>query len=103
MAHMVKSPLAMEETWIQSLGQEDPLEKGIATHTNILAWRIPWTEEPGGLTFLRIAKSQTRLKQLGTYVHTQLEVHQKGSSSFPSNSSKISGITSQIVYYLSLV
>ena len=47
----------------------------MATHSNILAWRIPWTEEPGGLTFLRIAKSQTRLKQLGTYVHTQLEVH----------------------------
>ena len=37
------------ETWIGSLGQEDPLEKGLATHSNILAWRIPWTEEPGGL------------------------------------------------------
>ena len=49
MAHMVKSPLAMEETWIRSLGQEDPLEKGMATHTNILAWRIPRTEEPGEL------------------------------------------------------
>ena len=39
----------MQETWIQSLGREDPLEKGIATHTSILAWRIPWTEEPGWL------------------------------------------------------
>ena len=46
---MVKSPSAMEETWVQSLGQEDPLEKGMATHFSILAWRIPQTEEPGGL------------------------------------------------------
>ena len=37
------------ETWVQSLGREDPLEKEMATHSNILAWRIPWTEEPGGL------------------------------------------------------
>ena len=40
---------AMHVTWVQSLGQEDPLEKGIATHATILTWRIPWTEEPGGL------------------------------------------------------
>ena len=46
---MVKSPSAMEETWVQSLGQEDPLEKGMATHFSILAWKIPQTEEPGGL------------------------------------------------------
>ena len=46
---MVKSLLAMQETWVQSLGQEDPLEKGLATHSSILAWRIPWTKEPGGL------------------------------------------------------
>ena len=46
---MVKSPPAMRETWVQSLGREDPLEKGMATHSSILAWRIPWTEEPGGL------------------------------------------------------
>jgi len=39
----------MEETGVQSLGQEDPLEEGMATHSSILAWRIPWTEEPGGL------------------------------------------------------
>ena len=43
MAHMVKNPLAMQETWVQSLGWEDPLEKGKATHSSILAWRIPWT------------------------------------------------------------
>ena len=39
----------MQETWVQSLGQEDSLEKGMATHSGILAWRIPWAEEPGGL------------------------------------------------------
>ena len=43
----VKNPSAMQETWVQSLGLEDPLEKGKATHSSVLAWRIPWTEEPG--------------------------------------------------------
>ena len=46
---MVKNLPAMQETWVQSLGQEDPLEKGVAIHSSILAWRISWTEEPGGL------------------------------------------------------
>ena len=46
---MVKNPPAMKETWVQSLGQEDPLEKEMAAHSSILAWRIPWTEGPGGL------------------------------------------------------
>ena len=49
MAQTVKNLPAMRETWVRSLGQEDPLEKGIATHASILAWRIPWTEESGGL------------------------------------------------------
>ena len=44
----VKNPPAMGETWVQSLGWEDPLEKDMATHSSILAWRLPWTEEPGG-------------------------------------------------------
>ena len=48
-AQMVKNPPAMRETWVQSLGWEDPLEEGMATHFSILAWRIPWTEESGGL------------------------------------------------------
>ena len=47
-AQTVKNLPAMRETWVQSLDQEDPL-KGMATHSSILAWRIPWTEEPGGL------------------------------------------------------
>ena len=46
---MVKNLPAMQETRIRSLGQEDPLEEGMTTHSSILAWRIPWTEEPGGL------------------------------------------------------
>ena len=49
MAQTVKNLPAMQETWIESLGWEDPLEKGMATHSNILAWRIPWTEETGKL------------------------------------------------------
>ena len=48
-AQMVKNLPAMQETQVQSLGWEDPLEKGMETHSSILAWRIPWTEEPGGL------------------------------------------------------
>ena len=50
---MVKNLSAMEETKVQSLGRKDPLEKGITTHSSILAWRIPWTEEPGGLQSMR--------------------------------------------------
>ena len=49
MAQIVKNSLVMQETWVLSLCQEDPLEEEMATHSNILAWRIQWTEEPGGL------------------------------------------------------
>ena len=48
-AQWVKNLSAVQETWVQSLGWEDPLEKEMATHSSILAWRIPWAEEPGGL------------------------------------------------------
>ena len=48
-AQTVKNLPAMQETWVRSLGQEDPLEKEMATHSSILAWRNPWIEEPGGL------------------------------------------------------
>ena len=48
-AQMVKNLPAMQETWVQSLGREDPLEKEMATHSSSPAWRIPWTKEPGGL------------------------------------------------------
>ena len=49
MAQIAKNLPAMQDTWVQSLGREDPLEKGMAVHSSILAWRIPWTEEPGKL------------------------------------------------------
>ena len=49
---MVKNLPAIQETWVRSLGWETPLERCIATHSSILAWRIPWTEEPGGLQFM---------------------------------------------------
>ena len=55
MAQLVRNPRAMRETWVRSLGWEDPLEKGKATHSSILAWRIPWTIVHG------VAKSWTRL------------------------------------------
>ena len=56
---MVKNPPAMQQSWDRSLGWEDPLEKGMASHSSILAWRIPWTEEPGGATVHGFAKNQT--------------------------------------------
>ena len=49
----------MQEMWVQPLGQEDPLEKEMATHASILAWEIPWTEEPGRLQFMGSQKSDT--------------------------------------------
>ena len=60
MAQMVKHLPAMLETPVQSLGWEDPLEKEMANHSSILAWKIPWTEEPGGLQSMG-SQSQTRL------------------------------------------
>ena len=56
---MVKKLPAMQETQLQSLGQKDPLKKGVATHSSILAWRIPWTEEPGGLQSIGHKESDT--------------------------------------------
>ena len=52
-----------QETWVRSLGWEDPLEKEMATHSSVLAWRIPWTKEPGGLQSMGL-QSQTRLSDL---------------------------------------
>ena len=56
MAQMVKNPPAMWETWVKSPGWEDPLEEGMATHSSILAWRIPWTEELGRLQSMRLQR-----------------------------------------------
>ena len=54
----------MQETWVQSHGQEDPLEKEMATHSSILAWEIPWTEEPGELQSQRVAKELDTTERL---------------------------------------
>ena len=54
---MVKNLPAIQETWVHFLGWEDPLEEGMATNSSILAWRIPWTEEPGGLQFMGLQES----------------------------------------------
>ena len=62
LARTVKNLPAMQGTWVPSLGWEDPLEKEMATHSSILAWKIPWTEEPGGLhTVHGVTKSWIRL------------------------------------------
>ena len=65
----------MQDTRVRSLGQEDPLEKGMATHSNIPAWRIPWTEEPGGLQSMEPQKSQTWLSSWTktTFLYSLLE------------------------------
>ena len=62
MAQMVKHLLTMRETWVQSLDKEDLLEKGMATHSSILAWRIPWTETPGGLQSRGHKESDTTVR-----------------------------------------
>ena len=62
---MVKHLPAIQETWVQSLDQKDPLEKEMATHSSILAWRIPWTEEPGRLQSMEL-QSQTQLSNYHT-------------------------------------
>ena len=62
MAHMVKNLSAVQETWVQSLGPEDPLEKEMTTHSILLAWRIPWTEEAGELQAMRLQRIQRCLQ-----------------------------------------
>ena len=61
---MLETLPAMQETRVRSLGQEDPLEEDVATHSSILAWEIPWTEEPGGLQPIGSQRIGPRLKQL---------------------------------------
>ena len=65
---MVKNLPAMPKTWVQSLGQEDLLEKEMATYSSVLVWEIPWTEEPGRLQFMVLQKSQTQLSNQTTNV-----------------------------------
>ena len=71
---MVKRLPTMWETWVRSLGREDPLEKEMATHSSILAWKIPWTEEPGGLQSMGSQKSQTQLSDFTSLHFTSLHM-----------------------------
>ena len=70
----------MPETQVESLGRDDPLEKGMATHSSILAWRIPWTEKAGGLQSMGVTKSWTRLSdscacvRAHTHTHTHTDI-----------------------------
>ena len=73
-AQRLKHLLAMQETQVQSLGQEDPLVKEMETHSIILAWRIPWAEEPGRLLSIE-SQNWTRLKQLSAYTNQILYMH----------------------------
>ena len=56
LAQMVKNLPAMRETWVRFLGWEDPMEESMATHSSIRAWRIPWTEDPGGLRYMGLQR-----------------------------------------------
>ena len=71
---MVKNLLAIQETWVRSLGWEDPLEKEMAARFSILAWRIPWTEEPGGPQFL-VSKRVRHDSAANTHTHTHTHTH----------------------------
>ena len=68
-AQMVKNLPAVQETWVRSLGQEDLLENGMVTHSNILAWRIPWTEEPGRLWSWGCNESQMQLSSECIFIY----------------------------------
>ena len=76
-AQMVKNLPAMQETWIQSLSWEGPLEKGMATHSSILAWRIPWTEEPGGILSMQLQRLRHDWEtNIFTFVYTVVSIQE---------------------------
>ena len=75
MTQAIKNLPSMQETWVWSLGWEDPLEKGMASHSVILAQRIPWTEEPGRLYSNGVTKGQTWLSNSHTHIHTHTSLH----------------------------
>ena len=75
MAQTVKKRPAMQETGVQSLGWEDPLEKEMATHSSILAWRIPWTEEPAGLQSMDRKELDMTEQLTNTQAHTHIHTN----------------------------
>ena len=103
---MVKDPLAMWETWVQPLGLEDPLEEGMTTHSSILAWRIPWTERPGGLQFIglqtvghdRATKHSTSQSIAYSFCHTAETNKTLGSNYPPIKKKKKNSKGYQVVY-----
>ena len=80
-AQMLKHLPAIQETQVLFLGREDPLEKAIVTHSGTLAWKIPWTEEPGGLQSM-VSKSRTRLSDFTFFLHHCVSL---SSATFPGN------------------
>ena len=101
-AQMVKCLSTMRETWVQSLIWEDPLEKEMATHSSILAWRIPWMEELGGLQSNGVTKSRTRLSDF-TFTFTYLGLEWKLTFSSPVTTaefSKFAGISLALTYLI---
>ena len=103
-AQMVKNLLAMPQTWVWSLGQEDPLEKGLSTHFSILAWRIPWTGEPGGLQSMGLPRVGhnwvTKKKQLKMEI--QFFAHTKTGSghSQPTQGYSVTSLPGQFFFFL---
>ena len=75
MAQMVKNLPAMEETWVQSPGWEDPLEKGMTIHSSILAWRIPWTENLGGLKSMGLQRGGKTERVTHIHIHVWKLIH----------------------------
>ena len=73
-AQLVENPPAMWETWVPSLGWEDPLEKGMETHSSILAWRVPWTEQPGDWSPQGCRVLHARVAE-HTYTYTRTHMH----------------------------
>ena len=84
-AQTVKNLPAMQETMVQSLGREDPLEKGMATHSSILAWRIPWMEEPGGLQYWGCKESNMTQRLIFHFIFNSNKHHP-----FPGSDQEIS-------------
>ena len=90
-AQMVKNLPAMQEAWVQSLGQEDPLEKGMATHSSILAWRIPKTEKPGRLQSLGLQRVRHDWTHTHTHTHTKIILGAMEKSKFGLDTRQYSG------------
>ena len=97
-AQMVKNLSSMQETRVRSLGWDNPLENGMATHSSILAWRIPWAEEPGGLQSMG---SQSQTQQSDQHIHTHLLLHSAVSRGCPTLSLQTYVLSYSITHILS--